>query len=227
MLMQPKSIYGQLASALQDNWRMKARPEQLPPVNWTHGWGLLGGRGMGKTWVGSNVTNELAQTVSHIALVGPTAADVRDTMIEGVSGILRTAPPWFRPAYEPSKRRVEWPNGSVAIALSSEEPDRARGLNLGFLWADELCAWQNAQETWDMLMFALRAGSHPRWLFSSTPKPIKLLRSLVAREGHDVVLTKGSTFDNAANLAPAFLESVKARYSGTRLGRQELNAEIS
>lgn len=105
---------------------------------------------MGKTWVGSNCTNELAQTVSRMALVGPTAADVRDTMIEGVSGILRTAPPWFRPTYEPSKRKVDWPNGAVAIALSAEEPERARGLNLGFLWADELCAWTNAQETWDM-----------------------------------------------------------------------------
>jgi phage terminase large subunit-like protein len=223
----PHSLSTTLADALADGgWRAKARPEQLPPANWTHGWGLLGGRGMGKTWVGSNVTNEFAQTVSHIALVGPTAADVRDVMIEGPSGILRTAPSWFRPTYEPSKRRVEWPNGAVAIALSAEEPDRARGLNLAYFWADEFCTWQNAQDTWDMLQFALRAGEHPRWLFSSTPKPIKLLRGLLAREGKDVVITRGSTFDNARNLAPAFLESVKARYGGTRLGRQELNAEV-
>jgi phage terminase large subunit-like protein len=220
------SLAVQLADTLENGWRSKARPEQLPPPNWTHGWGLAGGRGMGKTWVGSNVTHEFAQTVSYIALVGPTAADVRDTMIEGISGLLRTAPPWFRPTYEPSKRRVEWPNGSVAIALSAEEPERARGLNTGFLWMDELCAWENAQHMWDMLMFGLRMGAHPRWLFTSTPKPIKLLRDLLAREGRDVVITRGSTFDNAANLAPSFIESIKARYAGTRLGRQEINAEV-
>jgi phage terminase large subunit-like protein len=222
-----RSLASQLADVLADGgWRSKARPEQLPPANWTHGWGLAGGRGMGKTWVGANVTNELAQSVSHIALVGPTAADVRDTMIEGVSGILRTAPPWFRPVYEPSKRRLEWPNGSIAIALSAEEPERARGLNTGFLWLDELCAWENAQHMWDMLQFGLRLGERPKWLFTSTPKPIRLLRDLLAREGKDVVITRGTTFDNAANLAPSFLESIKARYAGTRLGRQEINAEV-
>lgn len=188
--------------------------------------GRLGGRGLGKTWVGSNYTNELAQTVSRIALIGATAADVRDTMIEGESGILRTAPSWFRPTYEPSKRRLEWPNGAQASAFSAEEPERLRGPQFSFLWADELCAWQNAQAVWDMAMFALRIGDHPRWLFTTTPKPIKLLRELLAREGKDVTITRGSTFDNAANLAPPFLEAIRKRYEGTRLGRQELNAEL-
>ena|ERR1700731_610257 len=91
---------------------------------------------------------------------------------------------------------------------------------------DELCVWENAQATWDMAMFGLRIGQHPRWLFTSTPKPIKLLRELLAREGKDLVITRGSTFENAANLAPAFLEAIKARYAGTRLGRQELEAEL-
>ena len=204
--MQP-SLAATLADSLADGgWRSKARPEQLPPANWTHGWGLLGGRGMGKTWVGANVTNEMAQTVSHMLLVAPTSADARDTMIEGVSGILHTAPSWFMPTYESSKRRIEWPNGSIATVLSSEEPERARGFNAGFIWGDELCAWQNAQEMWDLCMFTLRAGPQPRWLFSSTPKPIKLLRNLLSRVGQDVVITTGTTFDNAANLAPTFLE---------------------
>jgi phage terminase large subunit-like protein len=226
MLMQPKSIYGQLASALQDNWRAKARPSQIPPPGNWNGCGLLGGRGLGKTWVGANYTNEMALSVGRIALIGATAADVRDTMIEGESGILRMAPNWARPVYEPSKRRLEWPNGSIALAFSAEESERLRGPQFGFLWADELCAWDNAQATWDMAMFGLRVGEHPRWLFTSTPKPIKLLRDLLAREGRDVVIMRGSTFDNAANLAPAFLEAIKARYEGTRLGRQELNAEV-
>jgi phage terminase large subunit-like protein len=225
--MQLRSLASKLADTLADGgWRSKARPSQLPPLGDWNGWGLLGGRGLGKTWVGSNYTNELAQTVSRIALIGATAADVRDTMIEGESGILRTAPSWFTPTYEPSKRRIEWPNGAQAAAFSAEESERLRGPQFSFLWADELCAWQNAQAVWDMAMFALRIGDHPRWLFTTTPKPIKLLRELLAREGKDVTITRGSTFENAANLAPSFLEAIKARYGGTRIGRQELNAEL-
>src|SRR5262249_16592996 len=124
-----------------------------------------------------------------------------------------------------SKRRVEFPNGSRAIALSSEEPERARGLNLGLFWADELCAWTNAQETWDMLSFALRDGKNPRWIFSTTPKPIKLLRDLMAREGKDVVISRGTTFDNAANLAPGFIEAMRARI-GSRLANQEFFPQL-
>jgi phage terminase large subunit-like protein len=147
-------------------------------------------------------------------------------MIEGPSGVLRMAPPWFTPVYEPSKRRIERPNGAVATAFSAEESERLRGPQFGFLWADELCAWQNAQAVWDMAMFGLRIGDHPRWLFTTTPKPIKLLRELLAREGNDVMITRGSTFENAANLAPSFIEAIKIRYGGTRLGRQELEAEL-
>jgi phage terminase large subunit-like protein len=228
MPMQSKSIYGQLASALQDNWRMKARPSQLPPDgDWWAGWLATNGRGWGKTWVGSNYTNEVALTsVSRIALIGSTAADVRDTMIEGPSGILRTAPEWNRPEYEPSKRKLTWPNGSIALAFSAEESDRLRGPQFGFLWADELCAWENAQATWDMAMFGLRLGSRPRWLVTTTPKPIKLLRELLAREGKDVAVVRGSTFENAENLPAAFLQTVQNRYSNTCLGRQELQGDI-
>jgi phage terminase large subunit-like protein len=147
-------------------------------------------------------------------------------MIEGPSGILGTAPNHFRPTYEPSKRKLEWPNGATALVFSAEEPERLRGPNFDFVWGDELAAWNDAQAVWDMAMFCLRLGRHPRWVVSTTPKPLKLLKSLIAREKRDVVVTRGSTYENAANLAPAFLEEIKSRYEGTRLGRQELNAEI-
>jgi phage terminase large subunit-like protein len=223
--MRLSSLAGKLADALADGgWRSKARASQLPPPGAWHGWMILAGRGFGKTWVGANYTNELAESVSRIALIGATAADVRDTMIEGESGILRTAPAWFRPTYEPSKRRVTWPNGAEATAFSAEESDRLRGPQFGFGWLDELAAMQNAQATWDMFQFGLRVGANPRWLVSTTPRPIKLIKDLVTRE--DVRLVVGSTFENAANLAPSFLEAIRARYQGTRLGRQELSAEL-
>jgi predicted phage terminase large subunit-like protein len=226
--MQPSSqMFGRLADALATNWRVKARPSQLPPVgdDW-NGWVNKAGRGYGKTWVGSCWTNELAETgqASRIALIGATASDVRDTMIEGQSGIIATAPERNRPNYEPSKRRLTWPSGAVATAFSSEEAERLRGPQHDFLWADELAAWNDPQSTWDMAMFGLRLGRHPRWLVTTTPKPLKLLKELIARD--DVRTTSGSTFENAQNLAPTFLEAIRIRYEGTRLGRQELNAEL-
>lgn len=223
----PRSLAAQLADALADGgWRAKARPSQLPPLGDWNGWVLQSGRGFGKNWVGSNWVNELAETgdAKRIALVGATASDVRDTMIEGESGILTLAPEHNRPNYEPSKRRLTWPSGAVATAFSSEEADRLRGPQHDFLWADELAAWSDARSTWDMAMFGLRLGTHPRWLVTTTPKPIALLRELISRD--DVVVTRGSTFENAANLAPTFLTAIRERYEGTRLGRQELNAEL-
>jgi phage terminase large subunit-like protein len=163
---------------------------------------------------------------TRIGLVGPTASDVRDVMVEGPAGILSIALSWQRPEYEPSKRRLTWPNGAVATMFSAEEADRLRGPQHDLLWADELAAWQNCQDTWDMAMFGLRLGTRPRWLVTTTPKPVRTLRDLLSRVGQDVVLTKGSTFDNAANLAPGFLAAIKQRYENTRLGRQELHAEL-
>jgi predicted phage terminase large subunit-like protein len=224
-----RSLASALADTLQDGgWRAKARPEQLaPPGDW-NGWLLMAGRGFGKTRTGAEWIKELVETgaARNIALVGPTAGDVRDVMCEGPSGILAVSSPWCRPEYEPSKRRLTWPNGAVASTFSSEEADRLRGPQHDALWADELAAWNDAHSTWDMAMFGLRIGVHPRWLVTTTPKSIKLLKELLVREGHDVVVTRGSTFANSANLAPAFLEAIKARYGGTRLGRQELEAEL-
>jgi phage terminase large subunit-like protein len=219
------SIASSLADVLADGgWRSKARPSQLPPPGDWNGWAVVAGRGFGKSWIAANYANEMANSVGRIALIGATAADVRDTMIEGESGILRTAPAWFRPTYEPSKRKVEWPNGCIATCFSSEEPDRLRGpqFELGIL--DEFAAWSKMQETWDMFSFGLRLGKHPRWVMATTPRPSKLLKEILSREG--VVVTRGSTFENADNLAPPFLDAILKKYEGTRLGRQELHAEL-
>jgi phage terminase large subunit-like protein len=223
-----RSLASQLADTLADGgWRAKARPEQLPPPGDWNGWVVCAGRGFGKTRTGAEWVRELVETgaAGRIALIGPTVADTRDVMVEGPAGILAVSSPWFRPEYEPSKRRLTWPNGAIATTFSSEESDRLRGPQHDAAWFDELAAMTDPSAVWDMAMFGLRLG-RPRWLVTTTPKPIKLLRELLGREGHDVVITRGSTLDNAANLAPAFLESIKARYAGTRLGRQEINAEL-
>jgi predicted phage terminase large subunit-like protein len=223
------SIADALADALEDGgWRAKARPSQLPPPGNWNGWAVVAGRGFGKNFTGAGWINEAIETKAarRIALVAATAADARDVMVEGESGILRLAPAWNRPDYEPSKRRLTWKNGAVATLFSAEEPDRLRGPQFDLAWADELGAWLDPQGTWDMLMFGLRLGKHPRWLVTTTPRPIKLLKALLAREGRDVVVTRGSTFENEANLAPTFIQALRDRYEGTRLGRQEIHAEL-
>jgi len=223
------SIASALAATLEDGgWRSKARPSQLPPEGDWLGWLLMAGRGFGKNFTGAGWVNDLVETrtAGRIALVAATAADARDTMVEGQSGLLRLAPAWNRPLYEPSKRRLTWPNGAIATTFSSEEADRLRGPEHDAAWADELAAWNDPQATWDMLQFGLRLGKRPRWLATTTPRPIKLVKDILAREGKDVVVTRGTTFENEANLAPTFLAAVRARYEGTRLGRQELNAEL-
>ena len=219
-----QSIFGSLADALEGDWHHRARPSQLPPPGDWNGWLVMAGRGYGKNRMASQWIHEevRAKRAGRIALVAPTAADARDTIVEGESGILATAPSWCRPEYEPSKRKLTWPTGAVAHTFSSEESDRLRGVQFDLAFADELAAWNDPQATWDILMFGLRLGKSPRWMVTTTPRPIKLLKELLAREGSDVFVTRGSTFENAANLAAPFLQSIQARYSGTRLGKQEL-----
>jgi phage terminase large subunit-like protein len=224
----PPSLAELLADILADGgWRAKARPEQLPPQGDWNGWLVVAGRGFGKTRTGSEWVKELVETkqARRIALIAPTAADCRDVMVEGPAGILAVSSSWERPQYEPSKRRLTWPNGAVATMFSSEESDRLRGPQHDAVWFDELAAMTDPSAIWDMAMFGLRLR-RPRWLVTTTPRPIKLIQELMAREGQDVIVTRGSTFDNAANLAPAFLKAIRTRYEGTRLGRQELFAEL-
>ena len=212
----------------RNDWRAKARPEQLAPDGDWSIWILLAGRAYGKTIASAQHIREIADSgqVRHIGLVGQTAAAVRDIMILGPSGIMSIVPNYNRPTYEPSKACITWPNGVKIQLFSAEEPERLRGPNLGYAWCDELCSWNNLIDVWDMLQMCLRVGKNPRTIISSTPKPSKLLKSLIEREGKDVVITRGSTFDNRANLAPQYFNSVVSRYEGTRKGRQELNAEV-
>lgn len=212
-------------AALEYDWPRWARPKQLPPPGDWRSWLILAGRGYGKS-------RTLAETVRarvesgearRIALVAPTAADARDVMVEGESGLLAISPPWCRPLYEPSKRRLTWPNGTIATTYSAEEPERLRGPQHDFAACDELAAWADP-ETFDMLMFGLRLGADPRCVIATTPKSSALIKRLLADP--TVAVTRGTTYDNRANLAPAFLDQIVRRYEGTRLGRQELLAEL-
>ena len=213
------------AADLLHDWHFWARADQLPPPGDWRTWLILAGRGWGKTrtgaeWVRAEVE---AGRRGRLALIGATAADVRDVMIEGESGIMATARPSFRPTYEPSKRRDSWPNGAIATAYSADEPDRLRGPQHDGAWPDELAAWRYP-EALDMLMFGLRIGPDPRSVVTTTPRPTKIIRDLIAAP--TTAVTTGSTYDNLENLAPAFAEQIIRKYEGTRLGRQELLAEI-
>lgn len=205
-------------------WRQVARSNQIAPEGDWWLWLILAGRGFGKTRTGAEWVHENVDRVGRWHFVAPTASDARDTMVEGESGLLATAPPGKRPIYEPSKRRLTWPNGSSGLLFSAEEPERLRGPQCEGFWADELAAWKYLRETWDQLMFGFRLGDHPRGVVTTTPKPVELIRELLKMPG--VVPTRGSTYENRSNLSPVFFEQIIARYEGTRLGRQELNAEL-
>lgn len=155
--------------------------------------------------------------------MGRTAADVRDVMIEGESGILAVSPPWCRPVYQPSKRRLTWPNGAIATTYSGDKPDQLRGPQHDGAWCDEVAAWRYP-DAWDQLNFGLRLGDDPRAVVTTTPRPVKHVRELIA--DHSTHTTRGSTYDNRGNLAPQFFQQIIRKYEGTRLGRQELNAEL-
>jgi phage terminase large subunit-like protein len=162
--------------------------------------------------------------VGRIALVGESAADVRDVMIEGVSGILSVHERRERPLWESSRRRLTWENGAVAQVFSAEDPESLRGPQFAAAWCDELAKWRYAKESWDMLQFGLRLGEWPRQLVTTTPRPLPLIKKLLSDP--TVAVTRALTRDNAANLAPSFLETIVSQYAGTRLGRQELDGEI-
>lgn len=204
----------------------RARAAQRPPAGDWRTWLLLGGRAAGKTRTAAELVRHWAETgqARRIGLVAPTAADYRDTMIQGPSGILAIAPPWNRPRFEPSKRRLTWPNGAIAICLSADQPERARGLQFDRLWCDELCAWTYPTRMWETVLLCLRLGSQPRVVVTTTPKPIKLLARIL--ENPTTRLSREATFANARHLAPEFISEIAAMYQGTRLGDQELHAEI-
>jgi len=233
------SLMDQLGPAkveeLQHTWEFWARPNQLEPKgdHWDI-WVALAGRGWGKTRAGAEwVRHRIRKGDKIVHCVAPTKGDVRKVMVEGDSGLLNVC--WkgdktYRgkhigyPEWSPTNNTMTWENGAKAVFFSAEDPERLRGPQAYSAWCDELCAWRNAQETWDMLQFGLRLGKHPQVFITTTPKTTKLLRNIL---GDDKTVTStGSTYDNQANLASTFLDAVRKTYEGTRLGRQELYAEI-
>jgi len=225
------------AVRLVTDWALWARADQLPPDLAQGGgpwstWLVLGGRGAGKTRAGAEWVRGLAlgrppfaaRPVGRIALVAETMADVREVMVEGVSGLLAIHDGDERPRWEPSRRRLEWSNGAVAQGFSADDPESLRGPQFGAAWLDELAKWRRGEAAFDMLQFALRLGEQPRQMVTTTPRPTALLRRLLADPASAV--TRARTADNAFHLAPGFLSHLLARYGGTRLGRQELDGEL-
>ena len=240
-----KTLASSLAEGLQYDWQFNARPDQLLSLDQKTDSGdewlthlILAGRGWGKTRVGAETIRELVcgstplgpGKYKQVALVGETAADVRDVMVgdgkgpgEG-SGLLQVCPKDFRPIYESSKRRLTFPNGAIATCYNATEPDQLRGPNHDLGWLDEICKFRQPQAVWDQYSFGIRLGQRPLTILTTTPRPIPLLKQIMS--DRYTIVTRGRTLDNAANLAKPFLEKLMVRYEGTRLGRQELEAEV-
>ncbi len=214
------------------DWPLWGRENQFPQLDGWKTWVLLGGRGAGKTRAGAEWIRRIAllskssknHSGGRIALIGETFNDVRDVMIEGHSGLLSVHRNCEKPKWNVTQRKLEWPNGVVGQVFSSRDPDGLRGSQFGAVWCDELCKWSNLEATWDMLQFCLRLGNNPRQLVTTTPKPLPFLKRLIADKNS--VVSRSSTSENIANLAPGFVSHIQSTYAGTRLGRQELEAEL-
>jgi phage terminase large subunit-like protein len=203
-----------------------ARADQRPPSlgeDWLT-WLLLGGRGGGKTRAGAQFSHQMTRYTPRIGLIAPTGPDIRDIMVEGVSGIQATAHPDNKPEWEPSKKKLTWPNGSIGQCYSGEEPDRLRGPQFGFVWIDEPAHTPLIDDVWSNMLLGLRLGRSPRVCATTTPTPIKWVKTLVADPLTRI--SRFSTYANLGNLADTFKRTVLDRYEGTRLGRQELHGEI-
>ena len=225
LLAEIQALHPAARERLLRRWDLWGRPEQQPPRGDWRVWLILAGRGWGKSRTGAEWVRSIATTgrARRIALVARTAADVRDVLIEGESGLLAIHRADERPVWEPSRRRLTWPNGAIATTYSADEPDQLRGPQHDSAWCDEIAAWRYP-DAWDQLQLGLRLGSDPRVVVTTTPRPTPLVRALVASP--TTVLTRGRTADNARNLAPGVVDALTARYAGTRLGRQELDGEV-
>lgn len=229
----PTELTSEELSLVSGEWVSMARGAQYRPQEQIKpNWVVVGGRGSGKTRLGAEWVNALVRGLPpfsgsnrymRIALVGETLGDVREVMVEGPSGISSVSRR-DRPRYEPTRRRLLWENGAVAYAFSSEDPESLRGPQFDAAWCDELAKWKNADACFDMLQFGLRLGDEPKQLVTTTPKPVPLLRRLM--NDPLFMVTRMRTMENAENLATGFIDAVKARYAGTRLGRQELDGEM-
>ena len=223
-----RSLSTEQVRRLKYAWRFWARPPQIEPVgdDWIV-WLIMAGRAFGKTRAGAEwVIERVNVGAKHIALIGRTFPDVVDTMIQGESGIISLSSPDNMPVHVPSKRRLIWPNGAEAITYTAEKPDQLRGPQPDTIWADELAAWFRPA-MWTQVEFALRSiksGLKARACVTTTPRPTKLVRDLMADP--TTVVTRGSTFDNAANVDPAYIAKLRRNFDGTRIGRQELYGAV-
>lgn len=211
--------------ALKYDWNFHSRPVQRTPQRvppWVY-WLILAGRGWGKTRVGAEWVREQTKTNELVNLIGATVTDARDIMIEGESGVLAVCAKRERPVFVASKRQLQWPNGAKSLIFTADEPERLRGKQHMKFWADELAAWRYP-DAWDQAMLGLRLGKHPQACITTTPRPIQTLRDLIKDDA--TIVTKGTTYDNRSNLAEAFFNKIIKKYEGSRLGRQELNAEL-
>lgn len=212
------------------HWRLWARAEQTAPSGDWRVWVIMAGRGFGKTRAGAEWVRQVAATdpEARIALVGASLGEARAVMIEGESGILAVSPPRRRPRFEPSLRRLTWPNGAQAVLYSAGEPESLRGPQHSHAWCDEIAKWSNvagkAQKAWNNLLLGLRLGEKPRVLATTTPRAVPLLRRVLKEDG--LHLTKGSTYDNADNLPERFISDVRRAFGKSLLGRQELDGEL-
>lgn len=213
------------AEGLRWDWGYWARPSQLPPTDpdWLY-FMMMAGRGSGKTRAGAEWIRQQKETCPLIALVGNTWDDVRDIMVEGPAGLQAIAPPGDYPKFESGHSRLVWPNGAQAFMYSAQRPDRLRGPQHHVAWCDEMAAWSYPDDTWSNLQFGMRLGRQPRTLITTTPRPIKLVRSILKDPLTRVSRT--STYANRAHVAPAYIQQIIKRYEGTRLGRQEIYAEL-
>ncbi len=209
--------------ATRYDWPKAARKDQLAPDWAWRTWLILAGRGWGKTRTGAEWVREQIKVAKYVNLIGATADDARDIMIEGETGLLQICPRAERPLYLPSKRRLEWPNGAISLIFTADEPERLRGKQSERLWLDELAAWKYA-DSYDQAMLGLRLGNKPQVVVTTTPKPTRIIKEIASNASTHV--TRGTTYDNRANLAPEFFADIVKKYEGTRMGRQELNAEI-
>lgn len=208
--------------ALEYDWGFWARPNQLAPEGDWRTWLALAGRGFGKTEAGAQwIRRRVEGGARSIALVAETQKDLEEVM---VARLLKISPPDMMPKVRFKPVRLTWPNGAQALGYNGTEPDQLRGPEFDTAWVDELAKYRYARETWDMLQFTMRSGVDPRVFVTTTPRPIPVLREIM--NDASTVITRGSTMDNAKNLAPAFMKAVVEKYAGTRLGRQELNAEM-
>ena len=212
--------------ALLSMWRVWARTDQLPPPGSWRVWLYMGGRGAGKTRAGAEWLHGeiLEQRARRIALVGPTLNDVREVMITGESGLMSLGDLYDRPAYEPSRHRLVWPNGAVGYAFSAEQPERLRGPQFDAAWIDEIGAWETGEHAFDMLQFGLRLGEHPRIVATTTPRAVALVKRLIGDASCE--MTRGASYLNRANLAPGFMDAMSAQFGSSTMARQELEGEM-